>query len=156
MFIFLMAGGCNNTNEPNESSPDPTIVFGESIAQVQIGDDSSLVVRKLGKPTGIGHPDFKGVILDYTEGIFSKTSVVVSHDPGSGLGVIAMSIDSPYTGKSKEGIGINSERDFVISKLGLPDTTTGYDIYYYPKNTFIITYAKQRIVKISMSNPRVK
>jgi hypothetical protein len=37
---FLVFFGCEQSNTPQENEPDPTIVFGESIAKVQIGDDS--------------------------------------------------------------------------------------------------------------------
>lgn len=161
---FLVFFGCEQSNTPQENEPDPTIVFGESIAKVQIGDDSSTVVKKLRKPTSYGdyggYGDFKGYTFDYTTGVLSNTTLRISLDPGLGLGVFSMIIDGPYQGKSKEGIGINSERDFVISKLGQPDITqngtTTDDTYYFVKNTFIISYDKNRVVRIYMISPRHK
>lgn len=89
--VLLVCYGCDQSNAPGEQTAiDPAIVFGESIAQVQIENDSSAIVKKL------GHPD--------------------------------------------------------TTESG----TTVYDTYYYDKNTFVITYNNQRIIRISMSNPKHK
>lgn len=159
VLILLFVSGfiaCEDSGLPLE--PDLTIVFSESIARVRIGDKRADVVEKLGQPNRIVDGDFEGVIYYYTEGKQAFTFVGISDDPGLGLGVIGMSIEVPYQGRSKDSIGIGSERNFVISKLGVPDTTVGeppaHDTYFYEKNTFEIAYENQHVLRISMDKPK--
>jgi hypothetical protein len=162
-FIFFVLFSCKDIpNQPIENTDTSKIIFGKSIEGVFIGDDSLTVIQKLGQPTAIQDGDFNGYIFHYTEGKpkLANIYVFVSKDPNLGLGVIVITIESPYQGKSKDSIGIGSERNFVISKIGLPDTTQGEfpsidDIYNYERNSFGINYANYLIHRISMGKPRL-
>ena len=103
--------------------------------------------------------DFNGYIFRYDEGRLKHTDVFVSNDSVLGLGVIGVNIEGIYDGRSKDGIGIGSERDFVISKIRMPDTTQGVsssidDSYYYEKNRFGIHYENYQAFRISLATPK--
>ena len=159
--IFLAIYACKNIpTQSNENTDTSRIVFGKSIEGVFIGDDSLTVIKKLGQPTYIQDGDFNGYIFNYTEGKLNFTYLFVSNDPALGLGVIGITVEGSYQGKSKDSIGIGSERNFVQSKIGMPDTTEGEyplieDIYNYEKNSFGINYENYRILRISMGKPRL-
>ncbi|MEI7905779.1 MAG: hypothetical protein WCI84_00330 [Bacteroidota bacterium] len=155
VFIFLFTS-CQHTTTPE---PQSQIVLGDNIEGVQIGDDSSTVVRKLGKPSYIGDGDMNGYIFQYTEGRLAYTFVTISKDPLFGLGTISVSLEGPYAGKTKDGIKIKCEREFVLGKIGVPDTSFAgspltYDIYYFNKNGFTFTYENQIVHRIIMSKPK--
>ena len=160
IFLYLVIfplQGCKDNLTQYERDISP-FIFGKSIEGVEIGDDSITVIQKLGKPTRIEDGDFNGYIFYYVEGRLANTFVAVSNDRALSLGVIGISVEGPYQGKSKDSIGIGSDRDFVISKLGVPDTTVGetpiYDTYFYGKNIFEITYENQHALRIGMGESK--
>jgi hypothetical protein len=148
--------GCEDIGAPAE--PDLTIVFGESIATVRVGDSESDVVRKLGRPTYTTDGDFDGVLYYYTEGRLANLWVAISYDPGLRLGVLFVEAERPYAGLTKDGVGINSDRGFVLSKVGNPDTTHAFgmtitDVYDYPDNQFFVVYQNEHVLRIKMGGP---
>jgi hypothetical protein len=154
--ILIAPVGCDDIGAPAE--PDLTIVFGESIATVRVGDSESDVVRKLGPPTYTTDGDFDGVLYYYTEGRLANLWVAISYDPALRLGVLFVDAVAPYPGRTKEGVGINSERGFVLSKVGKPDATNVYgitmnDVYHYPENKFNLYYQNEHLLRISMGVP---
>jgi hypothetical protein len=160
LVLFLCDACKSSPTQSKDDSDTSSIIFGKSIEGIEIGDDSITVIRKLGQPTQILDGDFNGYILVYAEGILNYTNVFISNDLTLGLGVIVVSIDGPFQGRSKDSIGIGSERYFVISKIGTPDTTQGEppvidDIYNFKINSFSINYENERIHRISMSTPRL-
>lgn len=152
-----MLFACQDIGNPD--APDATIVFGESIAQVHIGDTSADVIRKLGHPDRIVDGDFNGVVYHYTEGALARMFVGVSLDSALGLGVVGVNVEAPYRGRTLDGIGIDSGRESVLLKIGKPDTAYGegyvrYDDYYFARTTFTMEYLNQKVRRISMSIPR--
>lgn len=138
-----------------DSDNNYRIVFGNNIERVKIHDDSSTVIRKLGRPTSIGIGDFRGYIFDYEEDDLNFTHLIIMEDPLLAYGVISMSVEAPYSGKSKEGIGIGSDRDYVLNKLGTPymtqsDSSNIKDTYKFEFNYFSIDYTNKKANRISM------
>lgn len=136
-----------------DSDIRPEIVFGDNIEGVRVWDDSSTVIRKLGKPSQIIGSDLD-CMLKYQTGM----QVIISRTPLLGIGMINMMVAAPYKGRSKEGIGIGTERDYVLSKLGGPDVTSSVgmytaDHYHYEKNFFSIEYIDNKVQSISMFVP---
>jgi hypothetical protein len=159
MVIAIFSLNCTNAKSPMESELEPpTIILGESISGVSIGDDSLSVIAKLGRPTSIAVGDFRGYILAYEKGEYALTYVIISNDPALGLGVRSIIVESPYKGVTEDGIGIGSELSFVISKIGKPNKTSEetpiLDTYYYQKNNFCFSYDNGRVFKIIMMFPR--
>ncbi|MFH1213852.1 MAG: T9SS type A sorting domain-containing protein [Candidatus Neomarinimicrobiota bacterium] len=143
--------------------PDTSrILWGQSIEHIEIGFDSLSVIKELGPPSYILDGDFNGYILCYDVGRLKYTFVTISKDPYFGLGVISVVVEGPYPGTTIEGVGINSERDFVINAIGNPDTTKNegdplfYDVYYYAKNRFVNNYEYNLIKRIVMNPPNSK
>lgn len=150
--VLIIFSSCDTASDPHEVSG---IVFGDNIEGVKSFDDSAAVIRKLGKPTSIGYGDFRGYIFDYTEGALNYTHLIIMEEPLLGYGVVSMSVEAPYRGRSKEGVKIGSERDFVINKLGTPERTQGeppnnIDIYQYHTKHFSIEYESNKVKRISM------
>lgn len=159
LLIIVLYACKENPVRSNNNIDTSKIIFGKSMEGIEIGNDSITVIQKLGKPSAIGIGDFKGYILEYTEGRLNYMSIIISNDNLLGLGVINVNVESPYQGKSKDSIGIDSDRNFVINRIGIPDTTYEeapfiYDIYYYEKNSFHVTYKNYRVYRISMNKPR--
>lgn len=158
--IIPFLNSCNdNVIKPKEDSKSK-IIIGESIESVKIGDDSLTVINKLGTPTRILDGDFNGFIYAYEEGDLKYTFVFISNDASLSLGVISISVESPYQKKTEDGIGIDSKRDYVLQNIGLPDTTKGeepnlFDEYYYQTNTFVMQYFEDKIIRITMGLPKM-
>jgi len=152
LLVLLIFSSCDTASDPHEING---IVFGDNIEGVRIFDDSAAVVRKLGKPTSIGYGDFRGYIFDYTKGVLNYTHLIIMEDPLLAYGVVSMSVEAPYRGRSKEGIKIGSEREFVIDRLGTPERTQGeppdnIDLYKYRTNYFSIDYESNKVKRITM------
>ena len=145
----------NSFCRPFDVDDNARIIPGQSIEGIRIGEDSLTVIKKLGPPTYYMPADLNGYRFVYTEGNLKYTEVAISRDRSTGLGVIGVHAEMPYNGTTKEGISLASERDFVVSKIGQPDTTEAisYDIYYYQRNDFLFVYEDQRVLRITMSNP---
>lgn len=161
MFLLMVCVGCEDLGEPWSADCDPpaeidaTIVIGESIARVRIGDTRCDVIRKVGQPTRMLDGDMRGEIYVYENAPLKYTLVFISDDSSLGLGVIEVRIAGDYRGVTHDGIGIQSERSFAIERLGMPDTTEGtppliYDSYKFTRNRFLLAYENQRILRISM------
>jgi hypothetical protein len=149
---------CTNAESPIESEPEsPRIILGESIEGVSIGDDSLSVIARLGRPTTILEGDFNGHIFVYDKGKHALTYVSISREPALGFGVISVRVEPPYQGITKDGIGIGSEHNFVISKIGQPDKISEgasiVDKYFYQKNNFGFVYYNERVHSIIMIIP---
>lgn len=141
-------------NDPDSGSRHG-IVFGDNIEGVKVWDDSSTVINKLGQPSSIAIGDWAGYWFEYKTDAINYTRVTLSATPLLGNGVISMSVESPYKGKSKEGIGIGSDRDYVINELGNPNSTNSdssgiTDTYKYNFTYFSIAYADGKAKRISM------
>jgi hypothetical protein len=84
----------------------------------------------------------------YLDGQYTGLTVLFN-DSKSGIPVYSISVESPYSGKTKEGIGIGSSLNFVRSVFGPPDKINANiptDVYIKKGRTFNLTY-KDSIVK---------
>jgi|GEM_PF-3253963 len=138
----------------DSDSDKPEIVFGDNIEGVRVWDDSTAVFRKLGIPSFRLVSDIDKM-FKYETGRLKYTQIVISDSPLLGNGVINMMVKAPYKGRSKEGIGIGTDRTYVLRKLGEPDRTisTGMyttDNYHYESNFFSLEYNNNKVESISM------
>ncbi|KAB2848493.1 MAG: T9SS type A sorting domain-containing protein [Ignavibacterium sp.] len=98
------------------------IIMYESIEGIRLGDDSLSVIEKLGEPSHIEYPNFNGYTLVYQRGAIGNVEIVrVDLYPVDSASVVAISVEGSYIGKTKEGVGLGTSRDEVISKIGYPD-----------------------------------
>ena len=95
---------CKNASEDDEAR----IIFGESIDNVEIGDNATAVRGKLGEPDEILRGDFAGKIFSYTQGKYNGIQMMIHDDDEKG--VVIVSIFPPYSGTTREGIGIGTSR----------------------------------------------
>ena len=157
--IPLLFFSCKDN--PVRTQDDSKIILGESIEGVIIGDDSATVIKKLGVPTYIQEGDFNGIIFRYMNGPLSNTFITISYDSLFGFGTISVSLEGPYKGTTRDGIGMNSDRELVVKTIGASDTTEGEqpyitDIYFYPRSTFVFGYDNMHVQRIFMGKPRRK
>jgi hypothetical protein len=149
VFILLLSvtfmSGCSLLADGD----DARVVFGESIDDVVIGDDTTRVVKKLGRPDGILIGDFPGVIYEYTSGRHAGLSLGI----WTAEGVRGVQAASPYEGSTSSGIGIGTARTRLHQILGQPDYTTDntaggwrVDQYRFEENRFVIRYSDDHTV----------
>lgn len=146
------------------------IILCRSIDEVKIGDDSLTVVNKLGKPDTIYYADLDGWIFAYIDdgNIHQRTYITLINNPifiSQSNAVISVEIGIPYTGKTKEGVGLGMNRDEVIKRLGEPTYTVPnrlphYDYYNYEpiegyfKSNFLLSYDEDNVLKsVSITGP---
>lgn len=124
---------CKDSIVENEDINVGRINFQEgTIDGVKTGDDTTAVIKLLGKPDGIGMGDFDGFDYRYDDKnypakevlIITFTNKTLNQHPGD-YRVSSVDVLNSYTGKSKEGIGLGTSRSEVISKLGSPTTIIG-------------------------------
>ncbi len=152
-FILLIAGcGVNDLNEQGKFR----IVIGESIDFVKVGDGGNVVISKLGQPDEIAMGDFAGYMYIYKKGFHSGITVTINSEQGEK--VSAISIYAPYSGRTKEGLGIGSKHDDVIKILGEPAQSIELasignimDYYYIGDNKFSVSYSDNIVESIVLS-----
>ena len=121
----MLLWGCDSgESDPPEGPPmeDPRIVFGGTIDGIGIGDDTTAVIAKLGRPNFIGRGDFPGVQLEYNKGEHAGLLISIVTEGDGPRGTSLVTILESYVGRSEEGIGVGSLRDEVIGHLGVPDS----------------------------------
>lgn len=105
------------------------IILGYTIDGVLLGDDSLTVINKLGEPIDINDDPDVVYIFNYP-GI--ELSVRKPLDDSLGTFVAEIKIFDPYSGKTKEGICIGTDRESVLSLIGLPlSSESNSDKYYF-------------------------
>lgn len=137
--IMLLILSCKDN--PTENVEEPRIILGESIEGIHIGDDTTTVIKKLGRPDWIGLGDFDGFTYDYDNkkypGVPNLTITFYNKIYGlipAEYFVTGITAHSVYTGKSKEGIGIGTKREFVRKILGEPkriSTDDAWEAYFF-------------------------
>ncbi len=152
--IATLMAGCQliGSNRPEEAR----IIFGRSIDDVSIGDDTTAVARKLGRPNAVLFGDFPGVVFIYTEGKYAGLDVVIWTETGQGVQVVQVTV--PYKGETANGLGLGTSRMRALRFLGDPDSSgegagagSIGDLYCYDDMKFGITYREDRIRALSMS-----
>lgn len=125
------------------------IILGESIEGIKMGDDSLDVVNKLGMPDWIDYGDFDGYIFVYKlnrEQVSLLVSIFKNHPLNpSGTIVLFIEVTESYTGKTKEGAGMNLLKSEIRNLIGDPtasfEDSNGTDDYYYFPNPQPDTYS---------------
>jgi hypothetical protein len=155
--IILLSGGCNSPL--NQGNDDARIVLGKSIDKVEIGDDSTTVIRKLGEPDEIAIGDYPGYFYMYTQGKYTGIHVTIHDDDEKGVQVV--SARSPYSGVTDADIGIGTSRETVLQFLGNPDFVGQLnndrvaETYRYKDNSFKFIYNDGKIEEIRMGTGEV-
>lgn len=160
--ILCLTAFITSCTNPTESREYPSIVWGQSIAGIKLGDDSLTVIKKIGKPTYSFEGDIDGSLLIYGEGSkynHMEILVVKSHAPA--LGVTNISVYSPYSEKTKDGIGIGVTRNKALEILGQPnrsETVPGgidniIDIYLFDRTGFGLEYRNDVVYRVTMFGP---
>jgi hypothetical protein len=171
MMIRFLIAGCLlilmplNCTDLGPESDAGRIVWNTSIERILHGDDSLTVVRKLGPPNAItsgllpgdAPVAFPGCTLHYTSGSHAGLMIVIWRQPSSswGLGARYISAGPPYTGTTKEGIGLGSTREEVHRAFG-PPTESGHSIDWYigPVNRTMVAYNdSSRVTYIVLTDP---
>jgi len=113
------------------------IIPWESVDDVYLGDTLDTVSKKLGKPNIMGHWDgvYVGGILNfYEEGYYAGINVFFHNNT-----VITLRVKKPYSGTTKEGIGIGSSLKSLHDIYGRPNIiTNNYEIYFKNDRSFVI------------------
>ena len=149
--ISLIFAACILSQTGSDDSPqEGRIVMGKSIDSVEVGDSTGAVVRKLGQPSEIIYGDFAGFIYEYEQGKFAGLSILFADAFNSRA--VSVSATAPYSGTTKEGVGIGTTKANLQRSLGLPDTNfvsanwPGFggefsgDIYLYDSLAFVFKH----------------
>lgn len=159
---FVLAGcqllGAEATTEV------PRIRFGDSIDGIEIGTDSMAVIEKLGYPDVTGFGDFEGWTFGYVypradgTGYRDSLAVTIATNPeDETFGVISVTVQGLYSGRTEERIGLGSMRKVAVRAWRTPDDTQvdhvpgrRVDVYTFTVNVFEIRYTDDRITSITM------
>lgn len=157
--VILVIFGCKDSIVENEELARISFQDG-TIEGIKTDDDTTTVLKKLGKPAWVGLGDFDGFQFLYENknqpGI--EILIVTFFNRIYGLTppdfrVTGVTVLNSYDGKSKEGLGIRTSRSEVISKLGNPVLIYDYGEFYY----FARTDKKNNVVSFSYDeNQKVK
>ncbi len=150
---FLLWAGCNLLSNEGQGEQQARIIFGKSIDGVEISDDTTTVIRKLGEPSGFAYPDYAGEIYLYVEDNFVFIEILISYILPHG--VMNLSISYPYSGKTVDGVGIGTPRSDALNALGPPDVSDMLsnvliDSYFFEDNTFRVEYHENNFFSIWM------
>jgi hypothetical protein len=136
------------------------IIMGKSIDGVEVGDSVATVVRKLGQPSEIIYGDFAGFIYNYKQGKFAGLSIMFADAFNNR--VVRVLAEAPYSGTTKDGVGIGTTRAIGRHFLGLPDTNridawwqtfgegAAGDVYLYGSVAFVFSYVADEVKTIWM------
>ena len=144
--------GCHDSVGP---SKDGRIVFLKSIERVQLGDDSSTVIEKLGRPSAIVPLRYPTYRFEYYQGLVANLNLTINIPPTRPAEWTGIAVFPPYSGKTNEGIGIGSLRSSVLQVFGPPSDhlqssdSTSWDSFDDSKNMFIVSYVNERLRTIS-------
>jgi hypothetical protein len=146
--------GCPSLFEVSEED-DPEearIILEKSIDNVEIGDDSTTVIVKLGEPDEIALGDYAGYLLIYTRGTHNGITVTLHSEKG----VQGVSARSPYNGFTETGIGIGTPRETVVQALGDPGFSAQLnndrtkETYRYGPNSFSFVYREGKTEAVGL------
>lgn len=157
ILLGLLLAGCIELSPQEEQA---RIIPGVSVDGVRFGMSWEEVVGLLGEGYGIGAYDAAGeagYILGYNSGahsgfacyIPSRAKIRPDFGPVTGI-----ELREPYTGKTKEGIGIGSTTEEVrtawgppvsfIEDEGMPES----DRYWFPGMSLTFYYAQGKVQRI--------
>ena len=141
--VFFFVAGCAKSIEPDTSLG--RIIINDNIDGVKLGDNDTTVIQKIGEPSSKIFPAFPALIFAYNQGVHATMSTIIYYQNATPSGVRSITVSSPYQGKTQEGIGIGSSRNYVVSKLGNPTESVKvdgvlFDRYVLEKSIFEIGY----------------
>jgi hypothetical protein len=156
IFIFLLLFlACDESVQSDAGSA--RIVIDQSIDGVLIGDDTAAVIQKLGCPDSILPPPRPPQrIFMYWNGAHTGMSLVIRYPQASPPGVSSVSVGSPYSGKTADGIGIGTDAAFVLSRLGSPSDTLASSLigrverYAFANTYFDVQYVSDTVVTLAI------
>lgn len=159
---LLFYQGCDTT-ESEDVADNSRIIPGVSFEGVALGDYEEIVIDKIGEPDNIGHGGGSSKmykIYNYDSGEYSGLHILfVVIDPynapypeeaESGPADL-LSVYPPYSGTTKDGIGIGTDMEFVIQTWGEAEVTVSpaegyaYHTYYFSNNKVYIGYENNLI-----------
>lgn len=152
MLLTFICYGCKDTIV--ESEEVGKINFqGGTIESIKTDDDTTAVLKLLGKPDWIGLGDIDGFSFCYEAKLLPGHEELIVFFVNKNYGkkpgdyrVTSISVMNGYSGKSKEGIGIGSTKADVVKAIGLPSAVYEYgENYLFERNDkktnyVIITY----------------
>lgn len=159
--IFLLLNSCqDNVTQPTDEGGPGIIVPGKSIEGVKLGDSRESVEQKLGSPTAVGWAD--GLYRSWRSYTYLEKPYAILfvdfidydsiYGPVDKIGAI-----SPYSGKTKEGIGIGSPYQLVHQIYGEPNNTVLQpeksriaDFYCFSGKKFEVHYVDSIVTTISI------
>lgn len=147
---LLFYSGCD-TSESDNIIDNSRIIPGVSFDGVALGDYEELAIEKIGEPDYIGHGGDSSTmykIYYYDSGEYNGLRILfVLIDPSvpypeeaeSGPANI-LSVYPPYSGTTKDGIGIGTSKDFVLQTWGEPtsedSSSENYSYHIYCLNEY--------------------
>ena len=141
--IILFLLGCSDSTGPNEDDSS-RIMWGTSIDGIEIDDPVSKVLRILGEPDEIAYGDFWGDFYIYTQGEYSGLTVAICNMPDRDKTVVQLWLKYPYSGTTKDKIGIGSSKKDVRLLMGTPHKSIeNSDNWYYADISWRIIYSEQ-------------
>ena len=89
--------------------------------------------------------DFTGVGYEYTTGRYAKMYIGIYSPTATPSGVFSISVSSPYSGTTQEGIVIGSRRVDVLRHFGRPTLhsqadSTSWDRYEFEQHLLLLEY----------------
>jgi hypothetical protein len=124
IFILLSFFSCiDNEIESNGDGGIGIIVLGKGIEGIILGDSKDVVEQKIGKPSVKGWTDgiYRSWLnYEYSEGPHAGLSINFIDNNNNYGPVDELEVGSPYSGKTKDGIGIGSSLNNVHSIYGKP------------------------------------
>jgi len=165
VFIFISACSVNHSIDQKK----PQIIFGKEINGITLGDEQGRVFKSLGEPSSslafalTGGRFFYGDSLIITTYLLPGSELEAGGDLEKFTGVTNIEIQSSFSGKTEDGIGIGSIRTEVIASLGNPELSTEdnkdpsrlTDFYLLTGNELAFLYQNGQIISIAYSFPDV-
>jgi hypothetical protein len=145
LLTILFLEGCNSLGTGSLEGLEARILPGSGIDGVNFGDSKETVLAKLGTADqgSIADGFYKSWFVgDYLKGPHAGLSVYFLEEPINTAGPIdLLTIHSPYSGKTKEGIGIDSPVNEVRAAFGEPKVI--YNDYSSEKGVYSYVYCME-------------
>lgn len=158
--LILLLPACKQVVEVAEQT-DARIIPGIGVDGVKLGDSRETVIAKLGTLDGGGVADglYRGwMVGEYTEGQHAGLSIYLVMQGATEPGPVDMFLmKEPYSGKTKEGIGIGSSLKEVRRVFGAPresminrSRNTIKDVYCFKGRHLNVGYTDSLLTVINM------
>jgi len=150
--VFLLTG-CTLSTDPAAPDAAASIVFGETIAGITLGDSEAQVVRKLGRPSKVVQTDWPGVFYRYSDGLHAGLQVAIA--AGSNPGVASILIRPPYDGSTADGVTLGISRGDILATTDPPTRayvlTDGHaDIWQLHGRRMVAVYHEDALASLLM------